>query len=63
MISYNNCFYQNQYIIKQGRQENAWAPGQKEAWPSSSNSPNIDNQTKSTTVCHKQGRISTTTMN
>jgi hypothetical protein len=29
----------------------------------SSNSPNNDTQTKSTTVCHKQGRISTTKMN
>ena len=46
----------------QGRQENFWAPGQKETWPPSSNSPNNDIQTKSTTVCHKQG-ISTTKMN
>jgi hypothetical protein len=34
----------------------------KLASPPSSNSPNNDNQTKSTTVCHKQG-ISTTKMN
>ena len=47
----------------QDRQENFWAPGQKETWPPSSNSPNNDTQTKSTTVCHKQGRISTTKMN
>jgi len=46
----------------QGRQENFWAPGQKETWPPSSNSPNNDTQTKSTTVCHKQG-IGTTKMN
>jgi len=34
------------------------SPGQKpekETWPPSSNSPNNDTQTKSTTVCHKQG--------
>ena len=30
----------------QGRQENCWAPGQKETWPPSSNSPNNDTQTK-----------------
>ena len=36
--------------------------GQKEAWPPSSSSPNNDTQTKSTTVCHKQG-IGTTKMN
>ena len=47
----------------QGRQENIWAPGQKETCPpSSSNSLNNDTQTKSTTVCHKQG-IGTTKMN
>ena len=46
----------------QGRQENCWAPGQKETWPPSSNSANNDTQNKSTTVCHKQG-ISTTKMN
>jgi hypothetical protein len=45
-----------------GRQENFWAPEQKETWPPSSNSPNNETQTKSTTVCHKQG-ISTTKMN
>ena len=45
--------------MRQGRQEIFWAPGQKEAWPPSSYSPNNDTQTKSTTVCHKQG-ISTT---
>jgi hypothetical protein len=39
----------------QCRQENCWAPEQKETWPLSSNSPNNDTQTKSTTVCHKQG--------
>ena len=49
-------------IDNQGRQENFWAPGQKETWPPSSNSPNNDTQTKSTTMCHKQG-ISTTKMN
>ena len=43
----------------QGRQEIFRAQGQKETRPSS-NSPNNDTQTKSTTVCHKQG-ISTTT--
>jgi hypothetical protein len=48
---------------KQGRQENFWAPGQKETWPPSSNSPSNDTQTKSTTVCHMPGRISTTKMN
>jgi hypothetical protein len=37
-------------------------PRQKETWPPSSNSPNNDTQTKSTTLCHKQG-ISTTQMN
>ena len=37
------------------------APGQKET-PPSSNFPNNDTQTKSVTVCHKQG-ISTTKMN
>ena len=47
---------------RQGRQENVCVPGQNETWPSSSNSPNNDTQTKSTTVCHKQG-ISTTKMN
>ena len=36
-------------------------PGQKETL-SSSSSPNNDTQTKSVTVCHKQG-ISTTKMN
>ena len=50
------------YRFWQGRQENFWAPGQKETWPPSSNSPNNDTQTKSTTVCHKQG-IYTTKMN
>ena len=35
----------------QGRQESCWAPGQKETWPPSSNSPNNNTQTKSTTVC------------
>jgi hypothetical protein len=49
-------------IDNQGRQENFWAPVQKETWPPSSNSPNNDTQTKSTTVCHKQG-MSTTKMN
>ena len=38
---------------RQGHQENFWAPGQKETRPPSSNSPNNDTQTKSTTVCHK----------
>ena len=52
----------SQVTDNQGRQENFWAPGQKEIWPPSSNSPNNDIQTKSTTVCHKQG-ISTTKMN
>ena len=52
----------SQVTDNQGRQENFWAPGQKETWPPSSNSPNNDIQTKSTTVCHKQG-ISTTKMN
>jgi hypothetical protein len=47
---------------EQGRQENIWAPVQKKLAPPSSNSPNNDTQTKSTTVCHKQG-ISTTKMN
>ena len=51
----------NKYWCIQGRQENFWAPVQKETWPPSSNSPNNDTQTKSTTVCHKQG-ISTTKM-
>ena len=46
----------------QGRQENFWAPWQKETWPPSSNSPNNDTQAKSTRVCHKQG-ISTIKMN
>ena len=46
----------------QCRQENFWAPGQKETWPPSSNSPNNDIQTKFTTMCHKKG-ISTTIMN
>ena len=46
----------------QGRQENFWALEQKETWPPSSNSPNNDTQTNSTTVCHKQG-ISTTQIN
>ena len=45
-----------------GRQENSWAPGQKETWPPSSNSPNNDTQTMSTTVYHKQG-ISTAKRN
>jgi hypothetical protein len=49
-------------VHTQGRQENFWAEGQKETCPPSSNSPNNDTQTKSTTVCHKQG-ISTTKMN
>ena len=35
-------------MYSQGRQENFWAPGQKETWPPSSNSPNNDTQTKST---------------
>ena len=48
--------------LDQGHQENFWAPGQKETWSPSSNSPINDTQTKSTTVCHKQG-ISTTKMN
>ena len=49
--------------MRQGRQEIFGAPGQKkEAWPPSSYSPNNDTQTKSTTVCHKQG-ISTTKIN
>ena len=52
----------SQVTDNQGRQENFWAPGQKETWPPSSDSPNNDIQTKSTTVCHKQG-ISTTKMN
>ena len=46
----------------QGCQENFWAPGQKETWPPSFNSPNNDTQTKYTTVCHKHG-IGTTKMN
>ena len=50
-------------ILYQGCQESFWALGQKETCPPpSSNSPNNDTQTKSTTVCHKQG-ISTTKMN
>jgi hypothetical protein len=49
-------------VHTQGRQENFWAEGQKETCSPSSNSPNNDTQTKSTTVCHKQG-ISTTKMN
>ena len=49
-------------LYDQSRQENFWAPGQKETWPPSYNSPNHDTLTKSTTVCHKQG-ISTTKMN
>ena len=36
--------------------------GKRKLGPPSSNSPNNDTQTKSTTVCHKQG-ISTTKMN
>ena len=57
VLEFNTCD-----CITQGRQENFWAPGQKETWSPSSNSPNNDTQTKSTTVCHKQG-ISTTKMN
>ena len=52
----------NHFVYRQGLQENFWAPGQKKTWSPSSNSPNNDTQTKSTTVCHKQG-ISTTKMN
>ena len=36
--------------------------GKRKLGPPSSNSPNNDTQTKSTTVCHKQG-ISTTKKN
>jgi hypothetical protein len=50
------------YTYMQDRQENFWAPGAKGNLPPSSNSPTNDTQTKSTTVCHKQG-ISTTKMN
>ena len=39
----------------QDRQENCWILGRKETWPPTSNSPNNDAQTKSTTMCHKQG--------
>jgi hypothetical protein len=44
----------NQYVHTDPPRE-FWAPGRKEACPPSSNSQNNDTQTKSTTVCHKQG--------
>ena len=44
-ISYTNVID----AVYQGRQDNFWAPWQKETWPPSSNSPNNDTQTKSTT--------------
>jgi hypothetical protein len=49
-------------LREQGHQYNCWVPWQTETWPPSSNSPNNDTQTKSTTVFLKQG-ISTTKMN
>ena len=55
------CSQTNLYHM-QGRQKNFWAPGQKETWTPSCQSPNNDTQTKSTTVCHEQG-ISMTKMN
>jgi hypothetical protein len=48
----------NNIYVTQGRQENVWAPRQKEAWLLSYNSPYND----TTTLCNKQG-ISTTKMN
>jgi hypothetical protein len=38
--------YNHDHSWLQGRQENFWAPGQKETWPPSSNSPNNDTQTR-----------------
>jgi hypothetical protein len=39
----------------QVHQENFGPQGERKFAPPSSNSPNNDTQTKSTTVCHKQG--------
>ena len=50
-------------IIQSGPPREFLAPRAKGSVTPSSNSPNNDTRTKSTTVCHKQGRIRTTKMN